>query len=227
MLTTQFFADPEFVGLLRFWNASRGERAMPEWDGDVGAVPGALLPNLAIVDLRGDPTYRYIGAEVARLWGGNPTGRSIFGVVLRGAHRHYLRSLTDDMIARRAPIFSSAVYQSSAVGVVVTGRIVAPFTVEGSNEPCFLLAVQLFKGSERDLRAIDVSGVVHELRRDLITDPIELCRRLEDARRHYQIARHTHRRTLAQDIDEIAQELSGRALVPLPCYEEPDPGTGA
>jgi acetyl-CoA carboxylase alpha subunit len=81
----------------------------------------------------------------------------------------------------------------------------------------------LFKGSERDLRAIDVSGVVHELRRDLITDPTELCRRLEEARRQYQIARHTHRRTLAQYIDEIARELAGSALVALPCDEEPDP----
>jgi hypothetical protein len=223
MLTTQFFADPEFIGLLRFWNASRGERAMPEWGGDVGVVPGELLPNLAIVDLSGEPTYRYIGTEVARLWGGNPTGRPVFTVVLRGAHRRYLRSLTDDVIALRAPIFSSAVYQSSAAGVVLTGRMLAPFTREGSTEPQIVLAVQLFKGSERDLRAIDVSGVVHELRRDLITDPTELCRRLEEARRQYQIARHTHRRTLAQYIDEIARELAGSALVALPCDEEPDP----
>jgi hypothetical protein len=222
MLTTNFFADPELVELLRFWDASRGGRALPEWGGDVGALPRDLLPNLAIVDFRGEATYRYIGADLARRWGGNPTGKRAFVNVLRGAHRRYLRSLTDEMFARRAPIFSAAVYQSSATGVVMTGRVMTPFTFEGSIDPCFLLAVQLFKGSDQELRAIDVSGVVHELRRDLITNVAELCTRLEAARHHYQIARHTHRRTLAQDVDAIAQELSGSALIALTCFDEPD-----
>jgi len=222
MLTTQFFADPAFVGLLRFWNANRGDRALPDWGGDVGMLPGELLPHLAVIDLHGEATYRYIGAEVARLWGGKPVGRPVFTVVLRGAHRRYLKSLSDEVIARRAPIFSSAVYQSSDAGVVLTGRVVAPFTGEGTTEPRFLLAVQLFKGSEQDLRAIDVAGIVHELRRDLITDVVELCTRLEDARRRYQIARHTRQRMLAQDVELITQELAGSALIPLPCFDEPD-----
>jgi len=222
MLTTQFFADPAFVGLLRFWHTSRGDRALPDWSSDVDALPGELLPHLAVVDLHGEPTYRYIGAEVARLWGGRPVGRPVFTVVLRGTHRRYLKSLSEEVIARRAPIFSSAVYQSSDDGVVLTGRVVAPFTDEGATEPLFLLAVQLFKGSEQDLRAIDVAGIVHELRRDLITDVVELCARLEEARRRYQIARHTRQRMFAQDVELITQELAGSALIPLPCFDEPD-----
>jgi hypothetical protein len=223
MLTTNFFADPELVDLLRFWDASRGGSALPEWGGDVGAIPSHLQPNLAIVDFRGEATYRYIGAEVARRWGGNPTGKRAFADVLRGAHRRYLESVTDEMFARRAPIFSAAVYQSSATGVVMTGRVMTPFTYEGSSDPCFLLTVQLFKGSDQELRAIDVSGIVHEIRRDLISDVAALCTRLETARHQYQIARHTHRRTLAQDVEEIVDELTGRALIALPCFDEPDP----
>jgi hypothetical protein len=228
MLTTHFFADPELVGLLRYWDAARAGRALPEWRGDVGALPPDLLPNLIVADFRGEPTYRYMGVECARLWGGNPTGRRIFTDVLRGAQGRYLRSLADEMFARRAPVFSAAVYQASSVGVVMTGRVMTPFTWNGSAEPCFLLTVQLFKGLEPDLRAISVSGgAVHELRRDLITDAAELCARLEAARRQYQIARHTHRRALAQDLDLIVQELAGRALVSLPCIDDAEPIAGA
>jgi hypothetical protein len=226
MLTTHFFADPELVDLLRFWAAGRAGADLPEWGGDVGALPRAVLPNLAVVDFRGEPTYRYFGAELARRWGGDPTGRQVFAQVLRGGQARYLKSLAEETFARRAPIFSAAVYQTDAAGVVMTGRLFTPFTFAGSLDPCYLLAVQLFRGSEADLRAISVSSVVHETRRDLITDPAELCARLQRARGDYQIARHTHRRTLAQEVDGVAQDLTGRALVPLACHEEPD-GAGA
>ncbi len=224
MLTPHFFADPEFLGLLRFWETSRGTRPVPEWLGNVAALPQDILPNLAIVDFRGDPTYRYFGSELARRWGGDPSGRSVFGRVLRGEQSRYLKSVTDDVFARRAPIFSAAVYESSTAGVVMTGRLIAPFTYEGSAEPCFLLAVQLFRGSDEEMRAVDV---VHELRRDLITDAGAVWARLDEAGRHYQIARHTRGRALAHEVEAIARELTGRAVMSLPCLEDPEPGTSA
>jgi hypothetical protein len=226
MFTTHFFADPDFLELLQFWDASRGARPLPDWSGDIGVFPRSLLPNLIISDRRGEATYHYVGAACVRRWGSDPTGRRAYGDVLRGAHAHYLHSLSAETLARRAPIFSVAVYQPDAADLLMTGRLHAPFTYRGSAEPCFLITVQLFKGSERELREIGIAGIVHETRRDLITNASELCTRLEDARRRYQIARQTPRRTLAQHVEEIAQELTGRALVPLPCFEEPDPTAG-
>jgi hypothetical protein len=227
MLTTHFFADPDFLELLQFWDASRGGRPLPDWSGDIGVMPRGLLPNLIISDRRGEPTYLYVGAECVRRWGSDPTGRRAYGDVLRGAHARYLKSLSEETLARRAPIFSAAVYQPDAASMIMTGRLHAPFTYQGSAEPVMMVTLQLFKGSERELREIGIAGIVHEIRRDLIADVAALCARLEDARRQFQIARHTHRRTLAQDVDVIAHELIGSALLSLPCHDDPDPVASA
>jgi len=223
MLTTQFFADPEFLDLLRYWDASRGERAVPVWAGDWTVVPRRLLPNLIVADLRGGATYGYVGAECMRLWGSDTTGRRIFDDVLQGAHHRYVKSLFDETVARRAPIYSTAVYQPDAANMIMTGRLLTPFTIGNTASPNVLLTLQLFRGSEHLLSRVGIGGIVEEIRRDMITDVASLCSRLEDARGRYQVARHTHRRTLAQDVDTIAHELSGSALIPLPCLEEPDP----
>ncbi len=223
-MSTHFFAAPDFLALLRFWEASRGSRELPAWQGDLGAVPRALLPNLTISDRRGgEPVYAYVGAEIARRWGGELTGRRIYRDALTGAHARYIRSLGDDTIARRAPIFSAAIYQPDATRMIMTGRLFAPMTEPGSAAPCFLMTMQLFTEAEGSLRDVGAVGFVHEIRRDMIAVVPELCARLEEARRHYQISRHTHQRTLTQDIDAVARELTGSALVTLPCLEEPDP----
>ncbi len=228
MITTHFFADPDFLALLQFWDASRGGRPLPEWSGDIAVIPQALLPNLIITDRRGpEPVYLYVGAECVRRWGSDPTGRRVYSDVLSGAHRRYIKSLGDQSMAHRAPIFSTAVYQPDAANMIMTGRLYTPFTHRGSVEPRMMMTLQLFKGSERDIQEIGIKGIVHEIRRDQITNVGQLCARLEAARREYQIARHTHRRTLGQEIETIARELTGRALLPLPCLEEPDPITSA
>lgn len=223
MLTTQFFADPEFLELLRYWDACRGGRALPIWRGDMTAVPRGLLANLVVADLRGEATYAYVGAECMRLWGSDTTGQRLFVDVLKGAHRRYLTSLFDETVTRRAPLYSTAVYQPDTANTIMTGRLLTPFTIGDTAVPNVLLTLQLFRGSELLLRRVGIGGIVDEIRRDMITDVGALCARLEDARGRYQVARHTHRRTLAQDVDTIAHELRGSALISLPCLEEPDP----
>ncbi|HUA52884.1 MAG TPA: hypothetical protein VMB81_12020 [Candidatus Sulfotelmatobacter sp.] len=218
-----FFADPDFLELLQFWEASRAGRALPDWSGDVGVVPRNLLANLIITDRRGpEPVYQYVGAECVRRWGSDPTGKRIYSDVLTGAHGRYIRSLGEESVARRAPIFSTAVYQPDATSVIMTGRLYAPFSYRGSPDPGAMMTLQLFRGSDTELRQIGIKGIVHEIRRDMITNVGELCARLETARRDFQISRHTRQRSLAQDVDLIAQELTGGALVPLPCLEDPD-----
>ncbi len=226
MLTTHFFADPDFLELLQFWDASRGRRPLPDWSGDVGVVPRNLLPNLVISDRReAEPRYVYCGTEIVKRWGSDPTGQKIYSETLSGAHSRYIKSLGDQARAERAPIFSAAVYQHEPATVIMTGRLYAPFTYQGSAKVAAMMTLQLFRGSEATLREIGLSAVVHEIRRDLISDVPALCARLADARRDFQISRHTHRRTLAQDVDALADALTGSVLVALPCLDDPDLAT--
>lgn len=224
-MTTHFFAVPDFLELLQFWDACRQGVPLPEWPDDLGLVPPALLPNL-VISSRPEARYLYVGAECMRRWGSDPTGRLIYSEVLTGAHARYIKSLGDDCVTRRAPIFSAAVYQPDPANVIMTGRLYVPFTHHGSAEPRVVVTLQLFKGSETKLKEIGLHGIVHEIRRDMIAMVPELCDRLATARHFYQISRHTHQRTLAQDIETIAQEATGSALIPLPCLDEPEPVTG-
>src|SRR5258708_8267831 len=210
MVTTHFFADPTFLEMLQFWDASRGGRALPDWSGDLAVIPRDLLPHLIASDRRGEPTYLYVGAECIRRWGSDPTGRRAYGDVLLGAHARYLQSVSNEALTRRAPVFSAAVYQPDTANMLMTGRLHAPFSYRGSAEPVMMMTLQLFKGSESELRAIGLSGIVHEIRRDLIARVPDLCTPLDDARRDYQISRHTHRRTLAAHVERIPGRPAGR-----------------
>lgn len=226
MLNSHFFADADFLELLRFWETMRDGRALPDWDGDLGVIPRVLLPNLIISNrISGEPVYRYVGATCVRRFGRDPTGERAYADALRGAHARYLRSLSEETLTRRAPIFSAAIYQPDAdlSDMLMTGRLHAPFTFQGSADPVVLMAVQLFRGSDTDLRRIGRSGVVQEVRRDLITDAAQLSARLAEAQRAFQLSAHTHQRTLVQDIEAVVTALTGGALLPLPCHEEPDP----
>src|SRR3954468_19265983 len=141
MLNSHFFADADFLALLRFWETMRGGRALPDWDGDFGVIPRVLLPNLIISDrLAGKATYRYVGATCVRRFGRDPTGERAYGGILRGGHARYLRSLSQQTLARRGPIFSAAVYQPDAdlSDMLMTGRLHAPFTLQGSTDPLVL-----------------------------------------------------------------------------------------
>jgi hypothetical protein len=222
-MSTHFFTAPDFLGMLGFWEASRGDRALPAWHGDPGAVPAQLLRNMTISDRRGEPTYVYVGEAVVRRWGSDLTGKRIYREALTGAHARYIRSLADDTFERRAPIFSAAIYQPDPDDMMMTGRLFAPLTAPGSDEASFLMTMQLFTESEGRLRDVGPRGFVHEIRRDMIAVVPELCARLEEARRYYQLSRYAGGRGLAADVDRIARELSGSALVPLPRYEEPEP----
>jgi hypothetical protein len=213
-----FFAAPDFLELLQFWDGRRKGRQMPDWSDDLSILPANLLPNMTISDRRAEPTYLYVGSTVVQRWGSDPTGKKIHTEALSGAHSAYIKSLAEDCMARRAPIFSAAVYQRDVENLVMTGRLFAPFTWQGSERPQFMATLQLFQGSERALREIGIARMIHETRRDLIAMVPEVCAKLEEAQRYYRLSQHTHQRGLARNIERIAQELAGSALVPLPIH---------
>src|SRR5258708_33186921 len=111
MQAPHFSSAPDFLELLQFWDPCRTGRPLPDWHGDMSAVPRALLPNLVLADRRGEPTYAFVGDAVVRRWGWDPTGKRIYADVVRAAHGRYLASVANEVIARPAPIFSAPVYQ--------------------------------------------------------------------------------------------------------------------
>jgi len=80
--------------------------------------------------------------------------------VLTGAHARLpavARARCHD--APRPGVLDRAFYQPDAASMLMTGRLHTPLTYQGSREPCILLTLQLFTGSERDLQTIGISGV--------------------------------------------------------------------
>src|SRR5207248_11434303 len=101
-----------------------------------------LLPNLIVADWLGGLRFRYVGSECVARFGADPTGRPILPT-LGGAYASYIRSLGDDVIARRQPIFSTGVFE---VGdeLMVSGRLFTPFSDGRGAAPGVIVGVQLF-----------------------------------------------------------------------------------
>jgi hypothetical protein len=214
-MATDFFAEPDFLRLLRYWDESRKGRALPEWDGDLFRIPEELLPNLIVSERRPEPRYRYVGAECERRWGGGAmNGRAVYNV-LRGGHGAYVRSLGDEAIARRTPIYSAAIYRLGD-DLIVTGRLFAPFAFDGSEAPQVIMALQLFRGADRKLDRLGAAGFVDETARQMIVAVPALCDRLDEARRLHHFARRPRRDALAEEMASLARDLAGNVLVDLP-----------
>ncbi|HZS83391.1 MAG TPA: hypothetical protein VFA50_10975 [Stellaceae bacterium] len=213
-----FFAAPDFLSLLRFWEDSRRGAAVAQWSGDRALIPPDLLPDLVIAERDEEVVYRYCGEECVRRFGGDPTGRPVYEA-LRGAYRRYVGSLIEDVLRRAAPLFSSSIFQHNGA-VAVTGRLFAPFIRPGSAAPSIIMGIHLFRGDEFPLRAVGDSGVIDETQRLLISGVPELCARLEDARRYHQLARIARHEPSAGEWDDIARRLSRGALVPLETFRD-------
>jgi hypothetical protein len=72
-----FFAAPDFLALLRFWDGLRAPSGVAVWDGDLAIVPPGLLPNLIVAAWGREPVYRYIGRECVHRFGADPTGSPV------------------------------------------------------------------------------------------------------------------------------------------------------
>src|SRR5260221_5051819 len=95
-----FFAAPDFLALLRFWDRVRAPSGVAVWDGDFAIVPAELLPNLIVAAWSPVPVYRYVGRECADRFGADPTGLPVLET-LGGAYGRYIRTLGDEVMERR------------------------------------------------------------------------------------------------------------------------------
>jgi hypothetical protein len=210
----RFFAQPDFVGFLRFWHSGRVGLGPPLWSGGEQGLPTSFLPNLIIAEGEVSPIYRYVGAECTRRFGCNVTGRRVFGQGLTGAYEGYVRSLYAEVIGRGAPVFSAAIFHIRD-SVITTGRLFAPVLLGRTGGPLGVAGLQFFSPADEPLRALGRIGSVHELERDLIAAAPDLCDRLDAARRYWAASRHVRPEALAQEAERIAEELAGTALIPL------------
>jgi hypothetical protein len=208
-----FFAAPDFLAMLRFWETSRAESGVAVWDGDLAKVPAELRPNLIVVDWPGTPRYRYIGSECVARFGRDTTGEAL-PTTLGGAYAAYICSLGDEVIARRQPIFSTSVFE---VGdeLMVSGRLFTPFSDAPDKPPGIIVSVHLFSRTAFKLSAVGGSGFVNESRRMLIPGVPELCAQLEAARRYHHVSRAVASRAQSAEWAELARRLSHDALVAL------------
>ena len=201
-------AEPDAIEFLRFWMERRGAAKLPSWNGDIGQFPERQLANLAVTERRPHSVFRHVGDELLRRWGGLRTGVDIYGEVIRGAHGRYLRSLGDDVMRWRGPVFSAACYRARPEDEpFVVVRIYAPFAEPGSGEPRFIAGLHVVPPMQD--AAVDLRGVAleQELDRRFIADPGAVIAR---------IAASGGEGGSARDLDRALDALSGSALVMLP-----------
>jgi len=213
-----FFAAPDFLALLRFWDSVRASSGIAVWDGDIAIVPAELLPNLVVATWVPVPVYRYIGSECAHRFGADTTGLPI-RETLGGAYGRYISGLGDEVIQLRAPIFSASVLE---VGdeLTVTGRLFAPFAAAPAAAPSVVMSVQLFTRSAFKLSVVGRSGFVNESQRLLIAGVPEFCARLDEARRYHNLARFVSTRAQASELDDIVHELASGVVVALTPFRD-------
>ena len=102
----KFFASPNFLGLLRFWDESRAANGVPDWNGELSAIPADLLPRLIIVQRRDALTYHYVGAENVAQFGRDPTGRSISETLSR-EYADYISDIIESTLQNRKHLADS------------------------------------------------------------------------------------------------------------------------
>ena len=211
-----FFASPSFLGLLKFWDASRNGRKVPDWDGDLACIPAELLPHLIIVDRDGALRYRHVGAGLAVGFGHDPTGKTIAETLSPG-YAAYISDIIERTLTNGNPIFSASVLHRQST-VKMTGRLVVPFTFPGARRQWLIMSAHLMGGDAFKVTEVVEPGGVIETQRLMIAGVPDLCARLDEAGRYHRLSHLTTDRALARKWDAIATSLGSCVLVPLEAF---------
>jgi hypothetical protein len=213
LMLRDFFTSPNFLALLRFWEGARAGRVVPDWNGDLAAIPTSLLSRIIVIERREALIYRYLGMLSKARFGRDPTGVTVAETLSPG-YAAYLADLIETALVGGAPVFSSSVLHQNNL-IRRTGRLVAPFTLRGSAAPCLTMSAHLEVGEKFKVTEVLEPGGVLETERIRISAVADLCARLEEARRYYQLSRAVPDRSLASEWSGIAAKLAAGAIVPL------------
>jgi hypothetical protein len=217
-----FFASPNFLALLRFWDSARIGAAVPDWNGKLSSIPAHLLQRLVIVERRKAAlVYRYLGTHNQQRFGRDPTGASI-AETLSAEYAAYLTDLTESVLSGAAPVFSCSILRQGGL-IRRTGRLVAPFTLCGSAPPRLMMSAHLEAGDEFKVTEVVEPGGVLEIDRVRIAGVPAMCTRLEEIGRYHKLSQAVPDRSLAKEWDRIAGSLGVGVLVPLLRFDEKRP----
>jgi hypothetical protein len=118
-----FFISPNFLALLRFWEGARAGRVVPDWNGDLAAIPTSLLARIIVIERREALIYRYLGILSKTRFGRDPTGITV-AETLSPEYAAYVADLVETVLVAGEPVFSSSVLHQDNL-IRRTGRLVA------------------------------------------------------------------------------------------------------
>jgi hypothetical protein len=212
-----FFTDPRFLGLLRFWEAQRGEAPVPTWrDGMAAGFPAEIAPWMIAARFDGQVgRYFYVGAECVRRFGLDPVGKRT-DEFLGGAMLRYVVDLGRAAQAHGAPVFSYCLYQMAGEAPLRTARVFAPLA------PDVVLTLQLYDASPAPVTRYSPRGTFEEVARKRILPGAEALRKLEQAARFQRLGKAVHVTKVADELVAAARAFDAEATVPLPVLRDAD-----
>jgi len=164
--------------LLRYWQAQRGNRRMPERkDIDPIEIGPVLLPHLLLCDLvdRGRRIrYRLVGTEVVRRWGFDPTGCFLD----EGMSPYFanLAELNRLVVMERAPVHAVSALCWGVDREIEVHQLLLPLSESGTEPAIALIGIALRSDEVFPPQIRSLHGVCHfeERRKTVRVEPREI-----------------------------------------------------
>jgi len=153
--------DPRTRVFLEYWKSACRGRSMPSrGDIDPLAMPSALLPNLALVDVvEGGARFRFrlVGSEVGSAWGLSLTGKFVCDPVSNRDYGDYVLELYRTVLRSCRPVLSVSNWAHPDLEHINTQRIFCPLSEDGKTVN-MVFAHQIFDSDPRRWGEFDLTG---------------------------------------------------------------------
>lgn len=127
--------------LYAYWDARRGERAMPARRDIDPADMKALLPNLILVDVVADArryVYRLVGTHEVEMRGGDPTGKAVKDAFYAESAADTLLFL-DRVVETRQPVLYRGTYRPTSSRIQQEDTLFLPLSNDGASVNMILI----------------------------------------------------------------------------------------
>lgn len=133
--------SPVLLDVLHYWHSKRRGRPMPaRADIDPSEIV-PLLPNIGIVEVRGDRLLCILlGTGINEAFGADHTGRHL-DEILSGERLRFFDALYREAIDKRRPIYLENIYTVPDDVSVRVQRLILPLSADGSTVNKLLLAM--------------------------------------------------------------------------------------